>query len=109
MESKAKEQLKNPLMPLITDLSSFIPSVRHDATTQLITKAVEIQDGDLTTHSYVQYALTRLVRGLASPREASRQGFSSALSEVLFDASCFHVLVADGVETRHSGTSLGHD
>ena len=60
------------------------PAVRLDASTQLVgflAKSQQEQQGqDLS--SDVNYALRRLVRGLASPRDSSRLGFAVALTEV---------------------------
>jgi hypothetical protein len=60
------------------------PSVRLDASTRLVgflAKSQQEQE-EQELSSDVNYALRRLVRGLASPRDSSRLGFAVALTEV---------------------------
>ncbi|KAH7107409.1 DNA polymerase phi-domain-containing protein [Auriculariales sp. MPI-PUGE-AT-0066] len=60
----------------------------------------------------VTYAIKRLVRGLASPRESSRLGFSVALTELLsrietVTASQMIMLISDASQT--TGSMKGHE
>lgn len=89
-------------LPLYWNLSSPATKDRLDASAKLIASLERFQaqfqensskrtnegDGegadklDLHNAQDVSYAIRRLVRGLASPRESSRLGFSVALTEV---------------------------
>lgn len=99
-------------LPLFWHLSSASTDERLDASVKLITSLEEFQanktaapvassdeeedsgedsEEDVEANSKrtddlnsedVKYALRRLIRGLASPRESSRLGFSVALAEV---------------------------
>ncbi|KAI6036062.1 DNA polymerase phi-domain-containing protein [Pisolithus microcarpus] len=88
-------------LPLFWDLSSASKKERVDASVKLISALEQFQinhaptqegsdteDGggdalDLLNSPDVSYSIRRLVRGLASPRESSRLGFSVALTELL--------------------------
>ena len=94
-------------LPLYWNLSSTRSEERIDASVKLITALEQFQDQFLSnktdetascspddsidTHlknldasnaADVSYAVKRLIRGLASPRDSSRQGFAVALTEV---------------------------
>ncbi len=77
------------MMQLYWDLASLEPMERQTAAKQLIealkAHIPEEKEG-ATVESLLTdesaYALKRLVRGLPSSRDAARQGFSLALSEV---------------------------
>eukprot|EP00658_Telonema_sp_P-2_P073600 TRINITY_DN6269_c0_g1_i1.p1 TRINITY_DN6269_c0_g1~~TRINITY_DN6269_c0_g1_i1.p1 ORF type:complete len:707 (+),score=208.11 TRINITY_DN6269_c0_g1_i1:72-2192(+) len=58
------------------DLSSLEPDARHKATAELIQTLEQHK-------AHGEYCLKRLVRGLGSAREAARQGFATALAELL--------------------------
>jgi DNA polymerase phi len=111
-------------LPLFWHLSSAATDERLDASVKLITSleqfqankataaATELDEGEETSEEGsegdedhpkrtddlnsedVKYALRRLIRGLASPRESSRLGFSVALAEVsgLTYFVCIHEL-----------------
>ncbi|QRW14703.1 DNA polymerase phi subunit [Ceratobasidium sp. AG-Ba] len=99
-------------LPLFWHLSSASTEERLDASVKLITSLEQFQDQKAATEADksedeesedeeeeedspkpngvsdlnsedVKYALRRLIRGLASPRESSRLGFSVALTELL--------------------------
>jgi DNA polymerase phi len=84
-------------LPLYWDLASFDPQKRTTAAQTLIStlanfqadfeenggKAESTEDTlDANCAPDVSYALKRLIRGLPSSREAARQGYSLALTEV---------------------------
>jgi DNA polymerase phi len=80
-------------LPLYWNLSSASKEERLDASVKLVSSLQQFQlqlqrdeDENLTFEESnsedVKYALKRLVRGLASPRESSRLGFAVALTEV---------------------------
>lgn len=92
-------------LPLFWDLSSASKKDRIDASVKLIGALEQFQsqfvpqepqessdedeehtskiDGlDILNSQDVSYAIRRLIRGLASPRESSRLGFAVALTEV---------------------------
>lgn len=92
-------------LPLFWDLSSASKKDRIDASVKLIGALEQFQsqfvpqepqessdedeehtskiDGlDISNSQDVSYAIRRLIRGLASPRESSRLGFAVALTEV---------------------------
>lgn len=85
-------------LPLYWDLASFDPQKRTTAAQTLISTLANFQaefeeNGvsadstedtlDATCAPDVSYALKRLIRGLPSSREAARQGYSLALTEVI--------------------------
>lgn len=100
-------------LPLFWNLSSSSKKERIDASVKLISSLEQFQEQfakdssdtsedesqeddkidplDKYNAHDVSYSVRRLVRGLASPRESSRLGFSVALTEV---SSCHFVLVA---------------
>ena len=53
-----------------------------DASNEGSTVDVHLKDLDSNNAADVSYAIKRLIRGLASPRDSSRQGFAVALTEV---------------------------
>ncbi len=87
-------------LPLYWNLSSPVKKERIDASTKLMEALQRFQAEyipgdtkdeaigeialslDLLNSQDVVYALKRLIRGLASPRESSRLGFSVVLTEV---------------------------
>jgi DNA polymerase phi len=77
------------MMQLYWDLASLEPMERWTAAQKLVealkTHIPEVKEG-ATVESLLTdesaYALKRLVRGLPSSRDAARQGFSLALSQV---------------------------
>ncbi|KAJ2685950.1 DNA-directed DNA polymerase [Coemansia spiralis] len=89
------------------DLASLDESKRLDAAAGLISVLCKFQaerpasqeqaqteeDLDRICASDVTYAVKRLVKGLASPRDGARQGYSIALSELLSRISCISVKV----------------
>ncbi|KAJ1886651.1 DNA-directed DNA polymerase, partial [Kickxella alabastrina] len=86
-------------------LSSLDEKQRIDSATQLIAALVKFQNSmpqtdEMATNeeemaklcaSDVAYAIPRLIKGLASPRDGARQGFSIALSELLARIPCISV------------------
>lgn len=93
--------MSQPHLPLFGILASLDASERNAAALTLIKSLAVLQnahktdldpmEGEITEerldqlcHPEVVYALKRLLRGLPSDREAARQGFSLALTEVRF-------------------------
>lgn len=97
-------------LELFWNLSSSKKKERLDATAKLVTTLhkfqsdfapAEASDGEENSDSAqtdtldtlnaqdVSYSIRRLIRGLASPRESSRLGFSVALTEVRLDDNAF--------------------
>lgn len=97
--------LMGTTLPLYWNLSSLVKKDRVDASAKLIAALEQFQTylipkvvsensddsdqsddnaDDLDTRNApdVSYAIRRLIRGLASPRESSRLGFAVALTEV---------------------------
>jgi DNA polymerase phi len=91
--------MSQPHLPLFGILASLDAAERNAAATTLIKALAVLQNShqsdldplaqditeerlDQLCHSDVVYALKRLIRGLPSDREAARQGFSLALTEV---------------------------
>ncbi|KAF9426046.1 DNA-directed DNA polymerase [Podila epigama] len=92
--------MSQPHLPLFGILASLDASERNAAALTLIKSLAVLQnahktdldpmEGEITEerldqlcHPEVVYALKRLIRGLPSDREAARQGFSLALTELL--------------------------
>ncbi|KAJ1668954.1 DNA-directed DNA polymerase, partial [Coemansia sp. RSA 25] len=89
------------------DLASLDEGKRLEAAAGLISALCKFQserpvsqeqaqteaDLDRICASDVSYAVKRLVKGLASPRDGARQGYSIALSELLSRISCISVKV----------------
>jgi DNA polymerase phi len=94
-------------LPLYWNLSSAQTEERIDASVKLVTALEQFQEQflaslpdtstdqshddsvdvhlknlDASNAADVSYAVKRLIRGLASPRDSSRQGFAVALTEV---------------------------
>ncbi|KAJ1647426.1 DNA-directed DNA polymerase [Coemansia asiatica] len=97
-------------------LSSLDANQRLESATQLISALVKFQEAMplskevATTEeemaklcaSDVSYAVTRLIKGLASPRDGARQGFSIALSELLARIPCISVKLVLSLLWRHT-------
>ncbi|KAF9364473.1 DNA-directed DNA polymerase [Mortierella sp. NVP85] len=92
--------MSQPHLPLFGILASLDAAERNAAATTLIKALAVLQNShqsdldplaqditeerlDQLCHPDVVYALKRLIRGLPSDREAARQGFSLALTELL--------------------------
>ena len=84
-----------PILPLFWDLAAVEPQKRTRAAATLVTALRKAQDAFAPTGgggaaercADLEYALRRLVRGLASPRDGARQGFGAALIELLVNFS----------------------
>ncbi|KAJ0407114.1 hypothetical protein ATCC90586_005678 [Pythium insidiosum] len=75
---------RSEFLKLFWTLAETDVAVRSAAAAQLITHLQQQQSaGDDAFEAEAQYTLKRLVRGLASSRDAARQGFSAALSALL--------------------------
>ncbi|GLE04057.1 hypothetical protein PINS_up012968 [Pythium insidiosum] len=76
---------RSEFLKLFWTLAETDVAVRSAAAAQLITHLQQQQQQQQTAafEAEVQYTLKRLVRGLASSRDAARQGFSAALSALL--------------------------
>ncbi|KAI6005472.1 DNA polymerase phi-domain-containing protein [Pisolithus albus] len=118
-------------LPLFWDLSSASKKERVDASVKLITALAQFQsnhvppqegsdteDGgggdalDLLNSPDVSYSIRRLVRGLASPRESSRLGFSVALTELLSrinTVTCTQVVSLISDSTKKQGSMTGQE
>eukprot|EP00049_Salpingoeca_infusionum_P022729 m.8425 g.8425 ORF g.8425 m.8425 type:complete len:1445 (+) comp5355_c0_seq1:141-4475(+) len=75
----------NPLLKCFWELAAPQESIRIDATVKLIAIVAhsqqEAEDDELCSNG--KYALQRLMRGVASNRDGARQGFSTALCQLL--------------------------
>jgi hypothetical protein len=98
---KPKEQAKAPATKSATEtftdlfwhMANIHPQVRLQATTTLVEtlvnlekegkKSVQTKNGFTNISEELDYTLSRLAKGLLSNRDAARQGFATALSEVL--------------------------
>jgi DNA polymerase phi len=70
-------------MELYKELASDEEARRIKAAEELVRKVVDgHKSGNADNGAELTYALTRLVKGLASGRESARLGFSIALTEV---------------------------
>ena len=75
-----------PLLSFFWDLASVEPDKRVTAAVSLISVLQQAQSEAATAGAActdLAYAIRRLVRGLASPRDGARQGFGAALVELL--------------------------
>ena len=75
-----------PLLSFFWDLASVEPDTRVTAAVSLISVLQQAQSEAATPGAActdLAYAIRRLVRGLASPRDGARQGFGAALVELL--------------------------
>jgi DNA polymerase phi len=81
LSSPAKQERIDASVKLIEALQDF-----QESHVRSLTDANTVENGVLSLESLnaadVVYALRRLIRGLASPRESSRQGFAVVLTEV---------------------------
>jgi len=78
---------------LFWHLANIHPTVRLQATTSLVEtlltlqkegqKSVQTKNGFTNVTDELDYALARLAKGMLSNRDAARQGFATALTEVL--------------------------
>ncbi|KAJ1965323.1 DNA-directed DNA polymerase [Dipsacomyces acuminosporus] len=100
-------------------LASLDEEKRIDAATKLITALCEFQakvqnngavagteeDLDRICASDVSYAVRRLIKGLASPRDGARQGYSMALAELLSRIQCISVKAVLDILWKHTQVS----
>ncbi|KAH7889259.1 DNA polymerase phi-domain-containing protein [Phlebopus sp. FC_14] len=118
-------------LPLFWNLSSASKKDRVDASVKLISSLEQFQslhvpqdvaegsdhdepeDGlDALNAPDVSYSIRRLVRGLASPRESSRLGFSVALTELLSridTVTCPQVISLISSTTKKHGSMTGQE
>ncbi|KAF8557343.1 hypothetical protein OG21DRAFT_1494920 [Imleria badia] len=117
-------------LPLFWKLSSASKKERVDASVKLISTLEQFQalhvpqsrsdgsdneggDGlDALNSQDVSYSIRRLVRGLASPRESSRLGFSVALTELLSridTVTCAQVVALIVDSTKRNGSMNGQE
>ncbi|KAH0827009.1 DNA polymerase phi-domain-containing protein [Lanmaoa asiatica] len=117
-------------LPLFWKLSSASKKDRVDASVKLISTLEQFQalhvpqtksdgsdneggDGlDALNSQDVSYSIRRLVRGLASPRESSRLGFSVALTELLSridTVTCAQVIALVVDSTKRQGSMSGQE
>ncbi|KAF8843637.1 hypothetical protein BDN67DRAFT_945267 [Paxillus ammoniavirescens] len=117
-------------LPLFWKLSSASKKDRSDASVKLISTLEQFQvlhvpqtksdgsdyeegDGLDTLNSQdVSYSIRRLIRGLASPRESSRVGFSVALTELLSridTVTCAQVTALIINSTKRLGSMTGQE
>ncbi|KAG9318874.1 DNA polymerase phi-domain-containing protein [Chiua virens] len=114
-------------LPLFWKLSSASKKDRVDASVKLISTLEQFQalhvpqssvdneggDGlDAFNSQDVSYSIRRLVRGLASPRESSRLGFSVALTELLSridTITCAQIVALIVDATKRQGSMTGQE
>ncbi|KAJ2782186.1 DNA-directed DNA polymerase [Coemansia interrupta] len=109
--------MSSTTLDLYWGLSSLDPETRLDSAAQLISALVKFQESHpvqgkqmATTEeelaslcaSDVAYALGRLIKGLASPRDGARQGFSMALAELLARIPCISVKLVLSMLWKHT-------
>ncbi|KAJ1832307.1 DNA-directed DNA polymerase, partial [Coemansia sp. RSA 2703] len=109
--------MSSTTLDLYWGLSSLDAETRLDSAAQLISALVKFQEAHpvrgkqmATTEeelaqlcaSDVSYALGRLIKGLASPRDGARQGFSMALAELLARIPCISVKLVLSMLWRHT-------
>ncbi len=82
--------MSSEIMDIFWDLASLDDATRIAAAAKLIRHLVaspyenmEVDGEDRKMSEEVRYSVERLVKGLASPRLAARQGFSATLIELL--------------------------
>ncbi|TMW69360.1 hypothetical protein Poli38472_001516 [Pythium oligandrum] len=85
LKQEAPAMDRNDFLKLFWTLAESDVAARTTAAAQLIAQLQHLQQQKDSTpfDDDVQYTLKRLVRGLASSRDAARQGFSAALSALL--------------------------
>ncbi|KAI3651193.1 hypothetical protein MP228_004674 [Amoeboaphelidium protococcarum] len=103
---------KKQLMSLFWDLSSNDKAIRDQAALSLVEQVVKLQqqqsmtaDNSSTVHTDVEYALTRLVKGLASDRHGARQGYTVALTSILKQVTAITISHALELCNQHLATS----
>ncbi|KAF8447475.1 DNA polymerase phi-domain-containing protein [Boletus edulis BED1] len=117
-------------LPLFWKLSSASKKERIDASVKLISALEQFQTRHVPQHKSdgsdneggdgldafnsqdVSYSIRRLVRGLASPRESSRLGFSVALTELLSrieTVTCAQVMTLIVDTTKRQGSMSGQE
>ncbi|KAG8217899.1 DNA polymerase phi-domain-containing protein [Butyriboletus roseoflavus] len=116
-------------LPLFWKLSSASKKDRVDASVKLISTLEQFQalhvrqsksdgsdnEGDglgVLNSQDVSYSIRRLVRGLASPRESSRLGFSVALTELLSridTVTCAQIITLIVDSTKRQGSMSGQE
>ena len=65
------------------NLASVKESLRETSASDLLTILQKEQETSPDDPKQLNYALTRLIRGLSSSRDGARQGFSVALTQVI--------------------------
>ncbi|KAI8504946.1 Myb-binding protein 1A [Branchiostoma belcheri] len=90
--SKLHRPIRKEVLDLFWEIAEHQDRRRLDAVKGIVAELKKTQDEHKATgkpvHPYspeIGYALTRLVHGLASSRKAARQGFSTALCELLHE------------------------
>ncbi|KAI3638733.1 hypothetical protein MIR68_003231 [Amoeboaphelidium protococcarum] len=112
MVEVTEDSTKKQLMSLFWDLSSNDKAIRDQAALSLVEQVVELQqqqsmtaDNGSTVHVDVEYALTRLVKGLASDRHGARQGYTVALTSILKQVTVIAISHAVELCNQHLATS----
>lgn len=72
-----------PILSFFWDLASVDSSKRVRAGDELLCALLRMQSSETEPSADLTYTIKRLVRGLASSRDAARQGFGAVLIEVL--------------------------
>ncbi|KAF9218173.1 hypothetical protein BS17DRAFT_296846 [Gyrodon lividus] len=111
LSSASKKDRIEASVKLISSLEQF--QVLHVPQTKSDGSDIEEGDGLDTLNSQdVSYSIRRLIRGLASPRESSRIGFSVALTELLSridTVTCAQVTALIIDSTKRQGSMTGQE
>ncbi|KAI3654067.1 hypothetical protein MP228_000786 [Amoeboaphelidium protococcarum] len=112
MVEVTEDRSKKQLMSLFWDLSSNDKAIRDQAALSLVEQVVKLQqqqsmtvDNSSTVHADVEYASTRLVKGLASDRHGARQGYTVALTSILKQVTAIPISHALELCNQHLATS----
>jgi hypothetical protein len=100
MKEKPTKSATESFTDLFWHLANIHPDVRVQATSTLVStlvtlekegkKTVQTKNGFTNISDELDYALCRLAKGLLSSRDAARQGFATAFSEVRYNTSSGH-------------------
>ncbi|KAG6331293.1 hypothetical protein ID866_7798 [Astraeus odoratus] len=118
LSSASKKDRIDASVKLVSALEQFQAShaPQHIAPADVGSDAEDVAGGgdalDLLNSPDVSYSIRRLVRGLASPRESSRLGFSVALTELLSrinTVTCAQVVSLISDSTKKQGSMTGQE
>ena len=97
--------MSEEILPLFWELASFKEAERCAATEKLMSALSKDQESESKISSDVQYSVKRLVKGLASDRQAARQGFTEALCALLREFPQVSLEIVIELTNEHLQTS----